>query len=81
MLLEELQINDAVALQFHPEIELELFNLWYSSDVSKQELKGYPVDSEVLYLNDNLSKLRINRCHRCHSCTIISTSLYLFQTI
>ena len=53
-------LSNAVALQFHPEIELDLFNLWYSSDVSKQELKGYPVDSEVLYLNDNLRKLRIS---------------------
>ena len=53
-------LSNAVALQFHPEIETELFNLWYSSDVSKQELKGYQVDSEVVYLKDNLSKLKIN---------------------
>jgi GMP synthase-like glutamine amidotransferase len=53
-------LNNVVALQFHPEIELELFNLWYSSSVSKHELKGYPVDYEVLYLKDNLSKLRTN---------------------
>jgi GMP synthase-like glutamine amidotransferase len=53
-------LNNVVALQFHPEIDLELFNLWYSSDVSKHELKGYPVDSEVLYLKDNFSKLRTN---------------------
>jgi len=53
-------LKNAVALQFHPEIELKLFNLWYSSDVSKKELKNYQVDTEVLYLKNNLSKLAIN---------------------
>jgi len=53
-------LNNAVALQFHPEIELDLFNLWYSSDVSKKELKSYPVDTEISYLKINLSKLTNN---------------------
>tara|TARA_B100001996_G_scaffold350117_1_gene309274 strand:- start:553 stop:1203 length:651 start_codon:yes stop_codon:yes gene_type:complete len=53
-------LNNAVALQFHPEIELDLFNLWHSNDISKKELKNYPVDSEIFYLKDNLSKLKNN---------------------
>ena len=53
-------INNTIALQFHPEIQLELFNLWYSSDVSKKELKGYEVDAEVMHLKNNLSQLKTN---------------------
>ena len=51
-------INNALALQFHPEIELKLFNLWYSSDVSQKELITYGVEEEVMYLKNNLNQLK-----------------------
>ena len=41
------------ALQFHPEIKLNLFETWYDSELSKQELECYDVKSEVQYLKDN----------------------------
>ena len=50
-------IKNTTALQFHPEIKTDLFNAWYDSDLSKQELESYDVQSEVQYLNNNLQQL------------------------
>ena len=47
------KIKNTIALQFHPEIKLDLFEAWYDSELSKQELEGYDVKSEVQYLKDN----------------------------
>ncbi len=47
------KIKNTIALQFHPEIELNLFEAWYDSELSKQELECYDVKSEVQYLKDN----------------------------
>ena len=47
------KIKNTTALQFHPEIKLDLFEAWYDSQLSKQELEGYDVKSEVQYLKDN----------------------------
>ena len=47
------KIKNTTALQFHPEINLDLFEAWYDSQLSKQELEGYDVKSEVQYLKDN----------------------------
>ena len=50
-------IKNTTALQFHPEIKTELFKIWYDSDLSKQELESYDVQSEVRYLNNNSQQL------------------------
>jgi len=50
-------IKNTTALQFHPEIKTDLFKIWYDSDLSKQELESYDVQSEVQYLNNNLQQL------------------------
>jgi len=47
------KIKNTIALQFHPEIKLNLFETWYDSELSKQELECYDVKSEVQYLKDN----------------------------
>jgi GMP synthase-like glutamine amidotransferase len=51
------KIKNTIALQFHPEIKLNLFETWYDSELSKQELEGYDVKSEVQFLKDNLEQL------------------------
>ena len=50
-------IKNSLALQFHPEIELTLFESWYDTDLSKLELKNYEVQSELNYLKDNFQQL------------------------
>ena len=50
-------IKNSLALQFHPEIKLDLFENWYDSDLSKQELANYDVQSELNYLKDNSKQL------------------------
>ena len=50
-------IKNTTALQFHPEIKIDLFKAWYDSDLSKQELESYDVQSEVQYLNNNSQQL------------------------
>ena len=50
-------IKNTTALQFHPEIKTDLFKAWYDSDLSKQELESYDVQSEVRYLNNNSQQL------------------------
>ena len=50
-------IKNTTALQFHPEIKTDLFEIWYDSDLSKQELESYDVQSEVQYLNNNSQQL------------------------
>ena len=50
-------IKNTIALQFHPEIKTDLFKVWYDSDLSKQELESYDVQSEVRYLNNNSQQL------------------------
>ena len=50
-------IKNTTALQFHPEIKTDLFKIWYDSDLSKQELESYDVQSEVQYLNNNSQQL------------------------
>ena len=50
-------IKNTTALQFHPEIKTDLFKVWYDSDLSKQELESYDVQSEVRYLNNNSQQL------------------------
>jgi len=47
------KIKNTIALQFHPEIKLNLFEAWYDSELSKQELEFHDVISEVQYLRDN----------------------------
>ena len=46
-------IKNSLALQFHPEIKLDLFENWYDSDLSKEELVNYDVNSELNYLKNN----------------------------
>ena len=50
-------IKNTTALQFHPEIKTDLFKVWYDSDLSKQELESYDVQSEVRYLYNNSQQL------------------------
>ena len=50
-------IKNTTALQFHPEIKIDLYKTWYDSDLSKQELESYDVQSEVRYLNNNSQQL------------------------
>ena len=50
-------IKNSLALQFHPEIKLDLFENWYDSDLSKEELANYDVNSELKYLKDNSQQL------------------------
>ena len=50
-------IKNSLALQFHPEIKLDLFENWYDSDLSKEELANYDVLSEFNYLKDNSQQL------------------------
>ena len=50
-------IKNTTAMQFHPEIKTDLFEAWYDSDLSKQELESYDVQSEVRYLNNNSQQL------------------------
>jgi len=50
-------IKNSLALQFHPEIKLDLFENWYDSDLSKQELANYDVRSELNYLKENSQQL------------------------
>ena len=51
------KIKNTTALQFHPEIKLDLFEAWYDSELSKQELESYDVKTEVQYLKDNSKQL------------------------
>ena len=51
-------IKNSLALQFHPEIKLDLFENWYDSDLSKKELANYDVHSELNYLKDNSQQLK-----------------------
>ncbi|RZP24518.1 MAG: type 1 glutamine amidotransferase [Candidatus Actinomarinales bacterium] len=50
-------IKNSLALQFHPEIKLDLFENWYDSDLSKEELANYDIYSELNYLKDNSQQL------------------------
>ena len=50
-------IKNSLALQFHPEIKLDFFENWYDSDLSKEELANYDVNSELNYLKDNYQQL------------------------
>ena len=50
-------IKNSLALQFHPEIKLGLFENWYDSDLSKEELANYDVHSELNYLKVNSQHL------------------------
>ena len=50
-------IKNSLALQFHPEIKLDLFENWYDSDLSKEELVNYDVHSELNYLKNNSQHL------------------------
>jgi len=50
-------IKNSLALQFHPEIKLDLFENWYDSDLSKEELANYDVRSELNYLKENSQQL------------------------
>ena len=50
-------IKNSLALQFHPEIKLDLFENWYDSDLSKEELVNFDVRSELNYLKDNSQQL------------------------
>mgnify|MGYP001997436686 FL=1 len=50
-------IKNSLALQFHPEIKLDLFENWYDSDISRQELADYDVHSELNYLKENSQQL------------------------
>ena len=39
------KIKNTVCIQFHPEVTVELFDNWYDSEVSKEELKNYDVEN------------------------------------
>jgi len=39
------KINNTVCIQFHPEVTVELFDKWYNSEVSKEELTKYDVEN------------------------------------
>ena len=56
-------IKNSLALQFHPEIKLDLFENWYDSDLSRRELKNYDVQSELNYLKDNFQQLEKSMCN------------------
>jgi len=45
--------KNSISLQFHPEINLDLFESWYSSQQSKDELTSFDVESERTYLKTN----------------------------
>ena len=51
------RIKNSLALQFHPEIKQDLFEKWYDSDLSRQELENYDVQSELNYLKENSKQL------------------------
>ena len=50
-------IKNSLALQFHPEIKIDLFENWYDNDLSKEELVNYDVHSELNYLKNNSQHL------------------------
>ena len=57
------KIQNSYGLQFHPEINKELFTTWYSSDRSKNELMNFNVEDESSNLfkySDNLKEKMLN---------------------
>ena len=38
------KIKNTICIQFHPEVTVDLFDKWYDSEVSKNELKNYDVE-------------------------------------
>ena len=57
------KIQNSYGLQFHPEINKELFTTWYSSDLSKNELMNFNVEDESSNLfkySDNLKEKMLN---------------------
>ena len=52
------KIHNSYGLQFHPEITMDLFTTWYSSDLSKKELSGFNVEVESSNLLKNSDKLK-----------------------
>ncbi len=57
------KIKNTVCIQFHPEVTLKLFDKWYDSEVSKEELKNYDVDGtrNNLINNEKLMKQKVNK--------------------
>ena len=57
------KIKNTVCIQFHPEVTLKLFDKWYDSKVSKEELKNYDVDGtrNNLINNEKLMKQKVNK--------------------
>ena len=54
------KIKNTVCIQFHPEVTLELFDKWYDSEVSKEELKNYDVDRTRSNLINNEKSMKQN---------------------
>ena len=53
------KIQNSYGLQFHPEINKDLFTTWYSSELSKKELMDFNVEKESSNLfkhSDNLKE-------------------------
>ena len=53
------KIQNSYGLQFHPEINKDLFTTWYSSELSKKELMDFDVEKESSNLfkhSDNLKE-------------------------
>ena len=57
------KINNTTCIQFHPEVTVELFDKWYDSEVSKEELKNFDVDytRSNLINNEQLMSQKVNK--------------------
>jgi len=56
------KIKNTVCIQFHPEVTVELFDKWYDSEVSKEELKNYDVENtrSKLINFENIMNQKVN---------------------
>ena len=60
------KIKNTVCIQFHPEVTVELFDKWYDSEVSKEELKQYDVENtrNKLIKYENIMNQNVNNLFR-----------------
>tara|TARA_B100000902_G_scaffold164043_1_gene159114 strand:- start:1869 stop:2531 length:663 start_codon:yes stop_codon:yes gene_type:complete len=47
------KINNTYAVQFHPEINIALYDDWFDSEVSKKELSNFDTKSAEAYIREN----------------------------
>ena len=52
------KIQNSYGLQFHPEINKDLFTAWYSSELSKKELRDFKVEKEASNLFKHSKNLK-----------------------